>query len=92
MVVSSCLQVVFGEVGSGSCIHSQLKLLDVVARLSGCAGEMSDAVKAYTQAKVEEFPELADTFIELLPDQWPASWKVQTSRVPIMSQFIWAPY
>ena len=71
---SDGLRAVFSEVGSSSCIHSQWKMLDAVARLPGCAGEMSDAVKAYTQAKVEDYPELQDNFVELLRDQWPKHW------------------
>ena len=65
---SDCIQAVFSEAGSSSCIHSQWKMLDAVARLPACAGEMSDAVKAYTQAKVEDYPELQDNFVELLRD------------------------
>ena len=47
---------VFKVQGSSASQMTAAKVPDVVARLPGCAGQASDAVSAYTQAKVEDAP------------------------------------
>ena len=42
---------VFAEQGSSDSQMMAAKVLDVIARLSGCAGQANDAVSANTQVK-----------------------------------------
>ena len=46
------LAAMFAEAASSASHIAASKLLDAVAMLPGCAGEQSDAVSAYTQAKL----------------------------------------
>ena len=64
-----------GAASSASHIEAS-KLLDAVAMLPGCAGEQSDAVSAYTQAKLYGDGRIGktETWIELPRDQRPKSW------------------
>ena len=34
------------------------KVMDIVSRLAGCAGQAADAISAYTQGKMEDAPSL----------------------------------
>ena len=45
-----------GDVGSSASQMTAAKVLDVIARLSGCAGQASDAVSACTQVKMDWIP------------------------------------
>ena len=45
------LAAVFSEQQSGASHLESSRLLDMIARSPGCAGQQSDAVSAYTQAK-----------------------------------------
>ena len=49
---------VFTEQGSSASHMTAAKVLDITARLRGCAGQASDAVSAYTQSKMEDAPKL----------------------------------
>ena len=48
----------FTEQGSSSSQMTVAKVMDVTARLPGCAGQAADAVPAYTQIKMEDAPSL----------------------------------
>ena len=58
------------------------KVMDIVSRLPGCAGQAVDAVFAYTQVKMEGAPkflknpksECRDTWIRRPRHKWPESW------------------
>ena len=50
--------VVFTEQGSSASQMTAVKVLDVIARLLGCAGQASDPVSAYTHVKMEDDPAL----------------------------------
>ena len=58
------------------------KILDIISRLPGCAGQAADAVSAYTQLKIEDAPKLLkipksecpDMWIRLPRNKWPKSW------------------
>ena len=50
--------VVFTEHGSSASRMMTAKVLDVIARLPGCAGQASDAVSAYTRVNLEDAPTL----------------------------------
>ena len=78
----SAAYAVFTEQGSSASQMTAAKVMGVVARLPGCAGQAADAVSAYTQEKMEDAPRLfqipksecPDTWIRLLRHKWPKSW------------------
>ena len=49
---------VFTEHGSSASRMTAAKVMDVMARLPGCAGQTADAVSAYTQVEMEDAPTL----------------------------------
>ena len=49
---------VFTEQGSSASQMTAAKVMDVISRLLGCAGQAADAVSAYTQVKTEDAPKL----------------------------------
>ena len=49
---------VFTEQGSSASRMTAAKVMDIVSRLPGCAGQAADAVSAYTQVKMEDAPQL----------------------------------
>ena len=65
---------VFTEQGSSASQMTAAKVMDIISRLPGCAGQAADAVSAYTQAKMEENRNV-QTFGFCLPrHKWPKSW------------------
>ena len=72
---------VFTEQGSSASQMTAAKVMDIISRLPGCAGQAADAVSAYTQVKVEDAPkrfkipksECADIWIRLPRHKWPKS-------------------
>ena len=73
---------VFTEQGSSLSQMTAGKVMDIVSRLPGCAGQAADAVSAYTQVKMEDAPKLLkipksecpDIWIRLPRHKWPKSW------------------
>ena len=49
---------VFIEQGSSASQMTAAKVMDIISRLPGCAGQAADAVSAYTQVKMEDAPKL----------------------------------
>ena len=49
-----CAYEVFTEQGSPASQMTAAKVLDIISRLLGCAGQAADAVSAYTQVKMED--------------------------------------
>ena len=49
---------VFTEQGSSASQMTAAKIMDIISRLPGCAGQAADAVSAYTQVKMEDAPKL----------------------------------
>ena len=47
---------VFTEKGSSASQMTAAKIMDIISRLPGCAGQAADAVSAYTQVKMEDAP------------------------------------
>ena len=45
---------VFTEQGSSASQKTAAKVMDIISRLPGCAGQAADAVSAYSQAKMED--------------------------------------
>ena len=60
----------------------QQKVMDVISKLPGCAGQAADAVSAYTQVKMQDAPSLLKVpksecphnWIRLPKHRWPKSW------------------
>ena len=44
----------FTEQGSSASQMTAAKVIDIISRLPGCAGQTSDVVSAYTQVKMED--------------------------------------
>ena len=66
---------VFTEQGSSASQMTAAKVMDIISRLLGCAGQAADAVSASTQVKMEDAPKLLpDTWIRLPRHKWPKSW------------------
>ena len=73
---------VFTEQGSSVSKLTAAKVMDVIARLPGCAGQAVDAVLAYAQVKMEDASillklpktECPDISIRLQRHKWPKSW------------------
>ena len=73
---------VFTEQGSSASQMTAGKVMDIISRLPGCAGQAADAVSAYTQVKMEDAPKLLkisksecpDIWIRLPRHKWPKSW------------------
>ena len=59
-----------------------VKVMDIISKLPGCAGQAADAVSAYTQEKMEDAPkilknpksECPDIWVRLPRHKWPKSW------------------
>ena len=73
---------VFTEQASSASQMTAAKVMDIISRLPGCAGQAADAVSAYTQVKMEDAPQLLkipnskcpDIWIRLPRHKWPKSW------------------
>ena len=49
---------VFTEQGASASQMTAAKVMDIISRLPGCAGQAADAVSAKTHAKMEDAPKL----------------------------------
>ena len=73
---------VFTEQGSSASQMTAAKVMDIISRLLGCAGQAADAVSAYTRVKMEDAHELLKIsksecphiWIRLPRHKWPKSW------------------
>ena len=80
----------FTEQGSAASQVEAAKVMDIISRLPGCAGQTADAVSAYTQVKMKNAPKLLkipksecpDIWIRLprlkRPKSWCPVWKTQS--------------
>ena len=72
---------VFTEQGSSAPQMTAAKVMDIISRVPGCAGQAADAVSVYTQVKMEDAPkvlknpksECPDIWIRLARHKWPKS-------------------
>ena len=53
---------VFTEQGSSASQTTAAKVMDIISRLPGCAGQAADAVSAYTRVKMEDAPKITEKF------------------------------
>ena len=66
------------------------KVMDIISRLPGCAGQAADAVSAYTQVKIEDANKLLkipksecpDIWIRPPRHKWPKPWSSMEDPVP----------
>ena len=73
---------VLTDQGSSAVQMTAAKVMDIISRLPGCAGQGADAVSAYTQVKMDDAPKLLknpksecpDIWIRLPRHKWPKSW------------------
>ena len=73
---------VFTEQRSSVSQMTAAKIMDIISRLPGCAGQAADAVSACTQVIMEDAPKLLkipksecpDIWIRLPQHKWPKSW------------------
>ena len=90
---------VFTEQGSSASQVTSAKVTDVVARLPGCAGQVADAMSAYTQARMEDAAKLLkitesefpDVWIRLPEHKWPKSWSNIEDPVVFSTTFVRTP-
>ena len=70
---------VFTEQGSSASQMTAAKVMDIISRLPGCAGQEADSVSACTQVKMEDAPKFIENsqigiWIRLPRHKWPKSW------------------
>ena len=66
---------VFTEQGSSASQRSAAKIVGIISRLPGCAGQAADAVSAYTQVKMEDARmEDAPKFLKITKSECPDFW------------------
>ena len=73
---------VFTEQGSSASPMTAARVMDIISRLPGCAGQAADAVSAFTQVTMEDASKLLkipnmecpDIWIRLPGHTWPKSW------------------
>ena len=90
---SGCYAV-FTEQGSSTSQMTAAKVMDIISRLPGCAGQAADAVSAYTQVKMEDAPKLLkipksecpDILIRLPRHNWPKSWSSMEDPVVLVER------
>ena len=61
---------VFTEHGSSASQMTAAKVMDIISRLLGCAGQAADAVSACSQVKMEDDPKLLKNPKSECPDIW----------------------
>ena len=61
---------VFTEQGSSASQMTAAKVMDIISRLPGCAGQAADAVSAKTHVKMEDAPKLSKIAKSECPDFW----------------------
>ena len=79
---------VFTEQGSSASQMTAAKIMDIVSRLPGCAGQAADAVSAMSKWKMHrrywKFQNCPDIWILLPKHKWPISWSsVEDPIVPL---------
>ena len=61
---------VFTEQGSSASQMTAAKVVDIISRQPGCAGQAADAISANTQIKMEDAPSLLQKPKSECPDIW----------------------
>ena len=74
---------VFIEQGSSASQMTAAKVMDVISRLLGCAGQAADAVSAFTQVKMEDAPKLLKFPKSECPDIWIHLPRLQMAKIMV---------
>ena len=90
--------VVFTEKGSSAPPMTVAKVMEVIARLPGCAGQAADAISAYTQVKMKDAPQILkipksecpDIWMCLPRHEWPKSWSNIEDTVVPLARNMWS--
>ena len=61
---------VFTEQGSSASQMTAARVMDIISRLPGCAGQTTDAVSAFSRVKMEDAPKLLKIPKSECPDNW----------------------
>ena len=85
---------VFTEQGSSASQVTAAKVMDVISRLSGSAGQAADAISALIQVKMEDAltslkipkSECPDIWIRLPKQKWPTSWSSMEEPVVLLER------
>ena len=92
---------VFTEQGSSASQMTAAKIMDIISRLPGCAGQAADSVSAKTQVKMEDAPKLMkipeshcpDIWIRPPRHKWPKSWSsMEDPAVPLERKAVWSSF
>ena len=83
--------------GSSASQMTAAKVMDIISRLLGCAGQAADAVSAYTQVKMEDAPtllkfsksECPDIWIRLPKHKWAKSWSSMEDLVVLLERSLY---
>ena len=86
--------IVKDDQGSSASQMTAAKIMDIISRLPGCAGQAADAVSAHTQLKMEDAPKLLkipksecpDIWIRLPRHKWPKSWSSMEDPVVLLER------
>ena len=70
------------------------RVMDIISRLPGCAGQAADAIPAKTHVKIKDAPKLLkipkeecpDIWIRLPRHKWPKSWSSMEDRVVLVER------
>ena len=74
---------VFTEQGSSASQMTAVKVMDIISRLPGCAGQAADAVSTYTQVKMEDAPKLFKSSQIGMSRQLESSTTTQVAKIMI---------
>ena len=82
------------EQGSSASQMTAVKVMDIISRLPGFAGQAADAVSAFAQVKMEDAPrflkipksECPDVWIRLPRHKWPKSWSRMEDPVVLLER------
>ena len=74
---------VFTEQGSSASQMTTAKIMDIISRLRGCAGQAADAVSACTQVKMEDASTLLKIQKSECPEYLDTSTEAQMARIMV---------
>ena len=85
---------VFTEQGSSASQMTDAKVMHIISRLPGCAGQAADAISAHIQVEMEDAPSLfkntksecPDMWIRLPKHKWPKSWSSIEDPVVLLAR------
>ena len=73
----------FTEQGSSASQMTAAKIMDIISRLPGCAGQAADAVSAYTMVKMEDAPKFIENSKIGMTRHLDTSTKAQMAKIMV---------